>query len=198
MASLECDKASGRYRVRFRYGGRPFKRSLKTTDRREADAVRVRVEETVRLLERGRLQMPADADPGSFILSDGKLNGKPVRTEVLTLDGLFRLYQEKLPEGAKELSTLEGERIHLKHLLRHLRPRASAERISVGDMQSYIEKRLQDSWRGRRVRPNTVKKEVTTFRLIWNWAVDQGYLNGPAPVKGLKYPKTDEKPPFMT
>jgi len=69
MASLEADAASERFRIRFRYGGESYKRSLKTTDRCEANAILGRVEETIRLLERGRLEIPPDADPGVFILS---------------------------------------------------------------------------------------------------------------------------------
>ena len=76
MASIEFDEASKRYRIRFRYGGKPYKRSLKTTEKREAEAVVGRVEETIRLLERGRIDIPLGADPGVFILSDGKLNEK--------------------------------------------------------------------------------------------------------------------------
>jgi len=35
------------------------------------------VEESIRLVELGRLEIPPDADVASFLLSDGKLNGKP-------------------------------------------------------------------------------------------------------------------------
>ena len=42
------------------------------------------------------------------------------------------------------------------------------------------------------------RRKLTTFRLVWNWAVEQGYLKGPAPVKGVKFPKGDESLPFMT
>ena len=108
MASLELDKASGRYRVRFRHAGGAFKRSLKTSDRREAKAVLGRVEETIRLLERGRLDLPSDSDPGLFILSDGKLNGKAVAPKGYSLAGLVRLYLQSLPEGAKAHSTLSA------------------------------------------------------------------------------------------
>ena len=59
MPYLELDSASGFYRIRFRYQGRPYKRSLKTGDTVEANAASARVAETIRLLERGRLQMPA-------------------------------------------------------------------------------------------------------------------------------------------
>jgi integrase len=65
-------------------------------------------------------------------------------------------------------------------------------------MQGYVEKRLRDLYRDKPIRPDTVRKEAATFRLIWNWAVTQGHVTGPAPTKGLKYPKTEQKPPFMT
>ena len=65
MASIEFDEVSGRYRIRFRYGGKPYKRSLKTTEKREAETVVGRVEETIRLLERGRIDIPSGADPGA-------------------------------------------------------------------------------------------------------------------------------------
>ena len=65
-------------------------------------------------------------------------------------------------------------------------------------MQTYIEQRLRDYYRSRPIRPDTVKKEVATFRLIWNWALSQGHLTGAAPTRGLKYPKTEQKLPFVT
>ena len=198
MAYLEVDNASSNYRIRFRYGGRPFKRSLKTRNRIEAEGVLGRVRETIRLLEGGRLEMPPDADPGKFILSDGKLNGKPVAAKPLTLAELFALYLEKLPAGAKEESTLYGEAIHRKHLLRHLKASAIVPTLAVSDLQAYVEKRLRDRHGKKPISPDTIKKELTTFRLVWNWALDQGYLKGPAPVKGIKLPKRDQKPPFMT
>ena len=184
MAYLELDTTSSLYRIRFRYGGRPYKRSLKTSDRVEAEGVAGRVQET-RLLERGRLELPPNADPGAFILSDGKLNAKP-------------LYTEKLPAGAKEQTTLQGEAIHRKHLLRHLKGGAAAQTLAVNELQAYVEKRLRDKHGKKLIRPDTIEKELTTFRLIWNWAVDQGYLTGPAPVRGIKFPKANQKSPFMT
>ncbi len=71
MAYLELGSTSGLYRIRFRYRGRPYKRFNKTIDAVEAAGVVARVAETIRFLERGRLEMPADADPGVFIMSDG-------------------------------------------------------------------------------------------------------------------------------
>ena len=101
MASLEFDATCSKYRIRFRYGGKPFKRSVKTNDQTEAEGVAARVEETIRLLERGRLEMPSGADPGVFILSDGKLNGKSSAERGQTLEALLALYRKSLPKGAR-------------------------------------------------------------------------------------------------
>ena len=101
MASLEFDELSGRYRIRFRYGGQPYKRSLKTTDVKEAQGVLGRVEETIRLLERGRMELPAGAEPGVFVLSDGKLQSKSPAERQHTLEGLLKLYQKSVPKDSK-------------------------------------------------------------------------------------------------
>jgi len=198
MASLEFDEISSRYRIRFRFGGKPFKRSIKTHDAGEAEGVVARVEETIRLLERGRLDLPPNADPGVFIMSDGKLNGKQTAKQGYTLHILLNLYKKSLPNGAKEQTTLKTEETHISHLLRHLKGSKIAQSVTVANMQNYVDRRLRDSYRDKPIRPDTVKKEVATFRLIWNWAVLQDYLTGPAPTKGLKYPKTEQKLPFMT
>lgn len=51
MASLELDPDSGRCRVRFRYGGQAFKRSLRTKSRRQATASLGQIEEVLRMLD---------------------------------------------------------------------------------------------------------------------------------------------------
>ena len=68
----------------------------------------------------------------------------------------------------------------------------------VGDSQRYVDRRCRERWRSKPISPETVEKEIRTLRLIWNWAVRQGILKGPAPIKGVELPKLDEKPPFMT
>ena len=198
MASLEFDELSGRYRIRFRYRGHPYKRSLKTIDAKEAQGVLGRVEETIRLLERGRMELPLGSEPGVFILSDGKLHGKSSAERQQTLDGLLKFYLKSVPKDSKADTTLKTEEIHVSHLIRHLRKSKLAQTLTMTDVQSYVQKRLRDAYRDKPIRPDTIKKEVATLRLIWNWAVAHGYLTGPAPTRGLKYPKTEQKLPFMT
>jgi len=198
MAHLELDSSSGRYRVRFRFGGRQYKRSLKTSDYRLAQALVGRIDETIQLLERGRLDLPKDADPGLFILSDGKRLVKPSARRPVSLGELFEEYQATMPAGAKEASTIAGEKRHMAHVMRHLGSATSAQSITLTDMQTYVAKRLADRYKKRPTSPDTIKKELTTFRLIWNWAVAHAILEGTAPIRGLRLPRRDEKPPFMT
>lgn len=157
-----------------------------------------RIEETIRLLERGRIEMPPEAEPGAFILSDGKMSGKPRAPQVRMLADLFQVYREGFPPGAKADTTIKTERTHMGHLTRHLKGSKIAQTITVGEMQTYVDRRLRECYRGAPIGSETVRKEVATFRLIWNWGVSKGCLVGVAPVGGLKFPKTDQKPPFMT
>lgn len=198
VAHLEHDARFNIYRIRFRYAGREYKRSLKTGISREAHAAKGRIEETILLLERGRLEMPADGDPATFILSDGRLTAKPKAPEIVTLGELFAFYDEHLPDGVKEKSTRYSEKIHQAHLLRHLKARTVLRSLTPADMQGYVAKRLRDTWRKKRVSAETVKKELATLRMIWNWAVNQQLLDRPAPIRSIQFPKRDEKPPFMT
>jgi integrase len=198
VASISKDSSSGRFYVRFRYAGAPYKRSLETTSESDARAALVRIKETIRDVKRGRLCIPDGADPGLFILSDGKLDRKPEAPAIRTLADLFCVYESSLPLGAKEESTLAGERIHIKHLKRHLGAQRPVRSLQSSDLQRYVNRRAGDKWQNKPIRGDTIAKEITTFRLIWNWAVKQGHLAGKAPVDGLEYPKRNEREPFVT
>lgn len=142
--------------------------------------------------------MPPDADPGVFILSDGKHTSKTIVPRVRALAQLFQAYRDGLPTGAKEQSTLTAEDRHMKHLKRLLRANTEVQYITLNRMQEYVRQRSQEKWRGKHIDPQTIKKELATFRYVWNWGVLQGFLTGPAPVKGILLPKSEEKLPFMS
>ena len=82
----------------------------------EAQARLLRLEENLRLIEAGRLELPEGADVATFLLSDGKLNGRPVVPATVVLCQLFDRYCESLPDGAMEASSLYTTKIHIKHL----------------------------------------------------------------------------------
>ncbi|MEM6799408.1 MAG: hypothetical protein AAF589_07825 [Planctomycetota bacterium] len=113
MASLEQDPKTKRYRLRFRFGGRSCKRSLGTANKREAITAQERFQETLNLAQRGRLTIPPDSDPIAFLLSEGWEIGTQT-LQLVTLGRLLDDYQEELPPGAKEASTLYTEAIHLR------------------------------------------------------------------------------------
>ena len=116
MATITLDPTSGRYRIRFYYGGVQYHRSIKTKDETKAHRILLRVEETIQFLEQGRIVMPPDAEPYTFILSDGKLTEKANVTLIRTLSDLFAAYEEQFTDGAKEANTRRVEKIHAAHL----------------------------------------------------------------------------------
>lgn len=64
---------SEKYFINFRIGKQRYSRSLRTDHVEEADAAVACVKENLRLVERGRLEIPPDADVISFLISNGKV-----------------------------------------------------------------------------------------------------------------------------
>ena len=199
MASLEQQTRGGNYRAIFWFDGRKFSRTLKTCDEQEANSAVQRIEENIRLVERGRLEIPADADVATFLLSDGKLDKKPVLPTTLKLDDLLTNYRQQLPHDSLEANTLSTMETHLKHLQRILTPKLMVNSITQTHLQQYVEKRSNEKGRrGNRVSAVTIKKELATLRAIWNWGRRNGDVLTLFPMYGLNYPKTTEKPAFQT
>jgi hypothetical protein len=158
MASLELQK--GRYRVVFRYGGEKFQRALETDDLKKAKAAKVRIEENLELLRRGRLAYnPQTDDLVTLLLSDGKLNAPHQAKKRLTLGEFFEEYQARRPPG-KEGSTAYTENIHIAHLLRLLGAKTALVEVS-DKIQEYIRQRSAEKSRsGNPISQVTIKKEL--------------------------------------
>ena len=198
MAWLQTDP-SGNFHISFRFGGQKFKRSLKTKSKRDAEARLHRLEENCRLVESGRLELPESGDIPAFLLSDGKLHAKTNVRKQLSLGGLFDDYHAALPVDNLENSTLKSIAIHRRHLERHFGVRFKICNICQTDIQQYICQRAKSKGiRGKPLSPTTIKKELSTLCTVWNWGVSANLLAGVFPNKGLKYPKSDEKPRFQT
>jgi integrase len=197
MAWLE--KRGDRYRIKFRFGGQNLSVALKTGKEHEAESSLVRFEENLRLVERGRMELPPDAEVGPFLLSDGKVghSQKPVAVP-LTLQEVFDVYRKHLTAGTKEANTRTLEAVHMKHLLELLGKKTPITQITTVKVQRYVDRRATDLYRERTIKPQTIKKEVATLQTIWNWAERRDHIAMPYPVKGLTFPKGGEKPPFRT
>lgn len=197
MASLE--RRGTKFRLVFRYAGRKFQHPLRTASEREAAACLERVEENIRLLERGRLALPPDADLPTFLLSDGRLNERPVPRARLTLDGFRARYLDAHSQGSLEAKTLQTVRTHFTHFVASLGAAFDVQSLSLTHLQDHVNRRARCvGIRKRSLSPVTTKKELATLRAAWNWGVQAGILVGAFPNRGLRFPKTGEKPPFRT
>jgi integrase len=191
MANL--GKKGDIYVARFRFAGKEYKKSLKTSQRGDAEAAMHAVERAIHGLTTGMLQIPPGIDPGDFILSGGTLRQVPRRRQrVPSLETVIDEYLAS--QGHKAWSTAYTEGVHLRNLKRKLGSRAPApiDRIAHRDLEAYLQARLKER------SPSTVDKERTTIVQLFRWAIAQGYLEtSPAvvlsPIRG-----ESELPPFRT
>ena len=173
------------YVARFRYQGKEYKKSLKTRDRRDAEAALKGIERTIHLLATGGGEVPAGVDPGDYIASCGTAREAPrARRRVSTLGELIKDYLEN--QAHKAPSTVYTEGVHLRNVaarLGHLVD-APADRIGHRHLEQYIQDRL-----GERS-PTTVDKERVTLIQLFKWAVARGDLAA-SPAAGLAALKAD-------
>jgi integrase len=197
MASLE--RRNQTYRVVFMYAGRKYSYSLDTGDRDMAEALRGGVEKTLMLLDQKLLHLPEGANLVDFIRSGGQVEAPaPPVVERLALTALKQRYLEAHGQGALEPNSLSTMAMHLGHFENTLGARFTVQDLTLADLQRHVNARAQKKYRGRKLSPVTLKKEIASLRAAWNWSAHLGLVHGTFPNKGLVYPKTDEKPPFMT
>jgi integrase len=199
MASVSFDPASNQFHIRFRFAGQAFKRSLKTAIQKEATAALARVEETLSLLQRGVLELPAEADPATFLLSGGKTKQRPQKVEkALTLGQLIDSYLKSLPEQAKEKTTLKTEATHIKHFRARLPMSKAVDSLTTNDIQQFINAESRRKVRTKFISPDTIKRHMDTLKCILNWAIKQELVKQVPTLSNLVFGKRDEKLPFMT
>jgi integrase len=142
------------------------------------------------------ITLPPGVDIVDFVAHDGKPPERAesavpgARTTLLTLRDR---YFETMSNGSMESNTLGVARIYFKHVIGTLGPSFALDELKLGDLQRHVDARCKKG-----VKPVTVGKELATFRAAWNWGVLMGLTGGRFPNKGLRYPRGEEKPPFMT
>ena len=197
MAWLE-QKKSGQYLVVFRFGEQRFKRALKTKQPKEARAAKSRVEENIRLVERGALTLPEDADVVAFLLSDGRVPAKIVVKKPTTLASLFAQYRDEIRRDSIEENSWSTINLHLRHVERVLGKRLALHDVTLNKLQEYVDQRAAEKGKRQQlISPTTIRKEMATFSSVWLWASRKGLLERRFPSLGLKYPKETDKPPFQ-
>jgi integrase len=179
--------------ARFRYQGKEFKKSLKTSRKADAEAAMLGIERAIHLLVTGSIQVPAGVDPGDFIVSGGTRH-QPAQTRKRS-PSLAAVIDEYLNgQSHKAASTAYTEGVHLRNLKRALGAKADApvDRIARRDLEAFVQGRLKLR------EPATVDKERTTVIGLFRWAVSQGHLTS-SPATGLSPIQGQiDLPPFRT
>ncbi|SIO11507.1 Site-specific recombinase XerD [Singulisphaera sp. GP187] len=200
MAAIQ--ERNGSYRVLFRRHGKQHAFKLGRVGEAEAKAKADQVDYLLMRLDQGLLTLPPGVDIVEFVRHDGTIpvtNGEPVvARNAPTLASLRDRYLETHGNGSLEHHTLRGINRHFKHLVRLLGDGFPIRELSLGDLQGYVDKRAKAKGRRGLLNPVTIKKEIVTLRTAWNWGVRMKIVAGRYPYDGLRYPKSDEKPPFMT
>ena len=199
MASIELRGNS--YRIVFRYQRQKFNRSLKTDNANTANACLARVEDNLRRLDMGLIAVPEGADVGQFLLSDGRAPTRPAHhaEQIRTLGALLDKFWASIESQRLEDTTNHCIKVHIGHLKRAFGPNRRLNTIGLGTLQEYVDTRAEAKGiRDRTLSPATIEKEVATLCTIWNWANNHGYIDFPLHKKGLRFPKTADKPPFQT
>ncbi len=204
MASLHEDERTGNWIIMFRWRGQQFRRSCETTKKSDAAGIEARVEDTIRLLKLGRIEIPKGADPGVWIMSDGKLTAKP-KPKTGQLRRLGEICDAYLTDQiAKADNTVACEKIHVRHLKRVLGGATVLDTITLNVIQGYVTARSKTKCRGTLLSGKTIRKELATFRQVWDWARQRQYAMSDCPIyrEGRKWaviiPKPKEREKFQT
>ncbi len=177
----------------FRWVGKQYRRSCETRSEKEAQDIKARIEGTIRLLKQGRIQMPKDADPGTWIVSDGKVSVKPV----VKSDRFGEVCDQYLnDQRGKADTTLDGERKHIRHLKAGIGEKVAVNTIDLKRLQAYVA--------SRKVSGQTIRKELVTFSQVWGFARMRGFVEKECPIYdarhkwAVKFDKPAEREKFMT
>jgi integrase len=199
MATLQ-KKGNGWY-CQFLHHGKRHTITIGHVTKTEARAKSDQVQYLLMRLKQGLIELPPGVDIREFVQRDGKpgpMPGTPASATLLTL-AEFRDSYLTANRDSQERRSIEGIESHFKHLLTALGERFPIRELKLADLQGYINRRAKaKGMYGRRLSPATIKKEIVTLRTAWNWAAKMGLVVGRFPNDGLRYPKLDEKPPFMT
>jgi integrase len=196
MASLQ--ERNGSYRVQFCYHGKLHGFTLGKVDREEAENKSSQVDYLLMRLKQGLILLPEGTDIVTFVEHDGNPPDigptLPETTrKAVTLSQLKDRYLSTHANGTIEANTLDTCKLHLNHFIRIFGEGFPLGELSLAKIQEYVNRRAK-----AKISPVTIRKEISTLRAAWNWGVPMGLSEGPFPSKGLRYPKADEKPPFMT
>jgi len=196
MATLQ--KRSDSYRILFLYHGKRHTFTLGNVSDGEAESKAQQVDYLLMRIKQGLLRLPPGIDIKTFLEFDGNPPQEQNVTEVITLGRLRDKYQDT-HVGVLEDTSLDGIRLHFKHLVRTLGDAFPVATLTVEHLQQHADRRKTMKGIGGKLSSATIRKELITLRTAWNWGLHQGWYSGTFPrLRLVKMQKPDEKPPFQT
>src|SRR5579864_1982093 len=196
MASLQ--KKGDSYYCQFMYHGRRHTFTVGPVEESEAENKARQVDYLLMRLKQRLIVLPEGLDIVTFVQHDGQppdtgptLAAAP--RQAVTLGHLKDRYLTTHANGTIEANSLDTCKLHLGHFARILGDSFPLGELSLAKMQEYVNHRAK-----AKISPVTIRKEIATLRAAWNWGEPMELTEGKFPNRGLRYPKADEKPPFMT
>jgi integrase len=186
-------KKGGGWHCTFRFRGSRYYFAIGNVSEDQARAKATEVDETLSLIQRGRLEVPDGVQLEEYVAAGGKVPVVSARPETVTARQLFDRYLETHSNGTIEASSLATARTHLGNVCGTIGDRFRIQSLTLLKLQEHVDRR-----RKKGVSPVTLRKEVASLRACWNWAVHGGVIKGTFPARGLRFPKQDEKEPFRT
>lgn len=190
MARLQTK--NGTFILKFRYKGRDYTRSLKTSDKEVATVALHEAKNVIVSLDRGWLAVPSGVLAADYIASGGHMEAIVEKPIMPTINQAVDEYLAHLGHLAE--STRGTTKIHLGHLQEKMNGRGGdpLDQLTCGDLDRYLEVRL------KKVAPTTVHKERDTIVAFLDWSVNRNYLNT-SPATGLRPIKSSgDRPAFRT
>lgn len=192
MASLQLKGATCYRQFMFKRERHTF--TVGKVEASEAHAVAAKVDYWLMRIKQNLVHIPPGCTLVDFVRYDGKPPDQPPGPAKMPFT-LANLRDDYLILHAKilDVRTVGDMRGHWKHLSRLLGEKGPAHLLTLAALQHYVIARV-----GEGVEGATAKKEVVALRICWNWALRMDLLKGTFPNRGLRVPKGEEKPPFMT
>jgi integrase len=200
MAALQ--NRNGSFRVFFEYQRKQRVFTIGRVTEAEARLKADQVDYLLMRLGQGLIELPPGIGIVEFVRQDGKViltkDGTVAPVAKLTLGSLRDRYLETHGNGTLEERTLDGIRLHFKHLVTALGESFPISDLALSDLQAYVDRRAKAKGVRGKLSPATIKKEIVTLRTTWNWGLKMDLITGKFPYGGLRYPKKEAKPPFQT
>jgi integrase len=166
MIMAKLNLIGNSYHVRFGFKGITRRYALKTSNLEDAKNEKNKIEDTIYQIKMGRLIVPEDCqDVHYFVFTGGKETDRQAPA-CLTLQDIWNGYFESIPSDSRD--SLKTERTHIKHFITILNNK-NIRAINFNDLQEYINTRLKEEGnRGKTTSTRTIRKEMDTFKGIWN------------------------------